>query len=414
MDDLSALRVLLTSLGLGLMMGLERERRGGTNAGLRTFGLVGIAGTVSALLTQQAGLGWLLPAVALGLVLMMIAADLHPSDPDGKPDTTTTVALLLCFLFGAMLWYGHMLITVTLALGVTALLYFKAELHGVSHRLTRQDIVSFLQFAVITFVVLPVLPDQGYGPYDQLNPYKIWLMVVLTAGLSLAGYATLRIAPQSQAVPLLGLLGGMVSSTATTLVFSRSVRADAKQAAIALPVIVIANLVVLLRISVLGAVLAPKVLPLLVAVLALGLAAGAVWPVRNWIRATRSRAELPEIGNPAELRHALAFGLVYALVLVVTAFFHERAGTAGVYVVAAVSGLADMDAIAISTFQLLGGAQISAAQAVRAVVIALLANMSFKAVLVLAIAGRRMGARVALNFLPAGAGLVAGAALLTG
>lgn len=414
MDDLSALPILLTSLGLGLMMGLERERRGGTNAGLRTFGLVGIAGTVSALLTQQAGVGWLLPAVALGLVLMMVAADQHPSDPDGKPDTTTTVALLLCFLFGAMVWYGHLLLTVTLALGVTALLYFKAELHGVSHRLTRQDIVSFLQFAVITFVVLPVLPDQGYGPYGQLNPYKIWLMVVLTAGLSLAGYATLRIAPQAQAVPLLGLLGGLVSSTATTLVFSRSVRADAKQSAIALPVIVIANLVVLLRISVLGAVLAPAVLPLLAPVLALGLAAGAVWPVGNWIRTTRSRAEIPEIGNPAELRHALAFGLVYALVLVVSAFFHDRAGTAGVYAVAAVSGLADMDAIAISTFQLLGAAQVTAAQAVRAVVIALLANMSFKAVLVLAIAGRRMGARVALNFLPAAAGLVAGAAFLTG
>ena len=411
MDDLSALPILLTSLGLGLMMGLERELRGGTNAGLRTFGLVGIVGTVSALLAQQAGAPWLLPAVALGLVLMMVAAEWRRGA--AEPDTTTTVALLLCFLFGAMLWHGHLLLSVTLALGATALLYFKAELHGVTHRLTRQDIVSFLQFAVITFVVLPVLPDQGYGPYDQLNPYRIWWMVVLTAGMSLAGYVALRLAPKAQAVPLLGLLGGLVSSTATTLVFSRHAREDARQAELALPVIVIANLVVLARIGVLALVVAPRALPLLLPVLAFGLTVGAVAPLRGWAAMARARGEVPDLGNPVDLRHALAFGLVYAVVLVVSAFFHAHAGSAGVYTVAAVSGLGDMDAIAISTLQLLGGAQLTVAEAVRAIVIALLANMSFKALLVLFIAGRGLAWRVAASFLPAAAGLVAAAALVT-
>lgn len=410
MDDLAALPILLTSLGLGLMMGLEREQRGGTHAGLRTFALVGVTGTVCALLGQQSGATWLLPAVALGLLLMMVAADLRRSD---AADTTTTVALLLCFLFGAMLWYGHVLLTVALALGATALLYFKAELHDASHRLTRQDIVSFLQFAVITFVVLPVLPNEGYGPYGQLNPYQIWLMVVLTAGMSLAGYAALRLAPQAQAVPLLGLLGGFVSSTATTLVFSRHVRTNVAQAATAQPVIVIANLVVLLRIGVLGLVVAPQALPLLLPVLATGLAAGAVWPLRSWTRMTRARTAVPELGNPVDLRHALAFGGIYAVVLVVSAFFHDYAGSAGVYTVAAISGLGDMDAIAISTLQLLRSAQLTAPEAVRAIVIALLANMGFKALLVLVIAGRALAWRVAANFVPAALGLVAAVALLT-
>jgi uncharacterized membrane protein (DUF4010 family) len=408
MDDLATLPVLLSSLGVGLLMGLEREQRGGTQAGLRTFALVGVTGTVSALLAQEAGASWLLPAVALGLLLMMIAADRRA---DGPPDTTTTVALLLCFLFGAMLWHGHTLLTVALALGATALLYFKAELHGLSHRVTRQDVVSFLQFAVITFVVLPVLPDQGYGPYGQLNPYQIWLMVVLTAGMSLAGYATLRLAPQAQAVPLLGLLGGFVSSTATTLVFSRLVRTDARQAAAAQPVIVIANLVVLLRIAVLGLVVAPQSLPVLLPVLAAGLGAGAIGPLRSWARARASRATVPDLGNPVDLRHALAFGAIYAVVLVVSAFFHDRAGSAGLYTVAAVSGLGDMDAIAISTLQLLRSTQVTAPEAARAIVIALLANMSFKTLLVLVIAGRALAGRVAANFLPAAAGL-GGAALL--
>jgi len=413
MDDLSALPAFLTSLALGLMMGLERERRAGTNAGLRTFGLVGIAGTATALLAAQAGMPWLLPAAALGLVLMMIAADQHRADPDGKPDTTTTVALLLCFLFGAMLWHGHLQLTVTLALGATALLYFKAELHDVTQRLTRQDIVSFLQFALITFVVLPVLPDQGYGPYGQLNPYKIWLMVVLTAGMSLAGYAALRLAPQSRAVPLLGLLGGLVSSTATTLVFSRQVRQDAKNANNALAIVTIANLVVLLRVGVLAGILAPRVLPVLAPILALGLATGVAWPLRSWLRLSSSRAPVPDFGNPTDLRHALAFGLIFAVVLVVSAAFHAHSGTMGVYAIAAISGLGDMDAIAISTFHLFTGGQLTAAEVARAVAIALGANMSFKALLVWVIAGRALAWRTALNYLGTGAGLVAGIGVFT-
>lgn len=407
MDDLTAARAFLTSLGVGLMMGLERERRAGTHAGLRTFGLVGLAGTACALLAQQAGASWLLPAAALGLVLMMVAANRGHVEPD----TTTTVALLLCFLFGAMLWHGLAQLTVTLALGVTALLYFKAELHDATQRLTRQDIVSFLQFALITFVVLPILPDQGYGPYGQLNPYKIWLMVVLTAGISLAGYAALRLAPQGVAVPLLGLLGGLVSSTATTLVFSRQARQDARQADSAVAIIVIANLVVLLRIAVLTLVLAPRALPALGPVLALGFVTGAAWPLRRWLRLPRSKAALPELRSPTDLRQALAFGLVFAVVLVVSAAFHARAGALGVYVIAAVSGLGDMDAIAISTLQLFDGGQLSAPQTARAIVIALGANMTFKAAVVLVLAGRELAGRVALSYLAAIAGLAGAVAL---
>lgn len=412
METLADLHAFVISLALGLMMGLERERRGGTNAGLRTFGLVGIAGTATAMIAQQAASPWLLPVVAAGLVAMMISAEHHRGDADETPDTTTTVALLLCFLFGAMLWHGHHQLAIALALAATALLYFKAELHGATQRLTRQDVVSFLQFALITFVVLPVLPDQGYGPYGVLNPYTIWLMVVLTSGLSLAGYATLRLTPQSTAVPLLGLLGGLVSSTATTLVFARQVRDDARQAGNAAVIITIANLVVLLRIAVLAAVVAPAGLPVLAPILVAGLLAGAAPPLRHWLALRDSRAPVPEFGNPVNLRHALMFGAIFAVVLVASAAFHEQAGEMGVYAVAAVSGLADMDAIAISTFKLLTGGQLTAAQAAIAVVIALGANMAFKATLVLVIAGRAMAWRVAASFLAQLAGLVVAALVL--
>lgn len=412
MESLAALHAFLISLALGLMMGLERERRGGTNAGLRTFGLVALAGTATALVAQLAASPWLLPVAAAGLVAMMIAADWHRGDAEPGPDTTTTVALLLCFLYGAMLWHGQRQVAVALALATTALLYFKTELHDVSRRLTRQDIVSFLQFALITFVVLPVLPDEGYGPYGMLNPQKIWLMVVLTSGISLAGYATLRLAPQAIGVPLLGVLGGLVSSTATTLVFARQVRADAQQRDSAVVIVTVANLVVLLRIAVLAAVLAPGVLPTLAPILGAGLLAGAAPPLRGWLAMRSSKASAPELENPVNLRHALMFGAVFAVVLVVSAAFHDKAGSLGVYAVAAVSGLADMDAIAISTFGLLTGGQLEPGQAAIALVIALASNMTFKAVLVLTLAGRAAAGRVALSFLAQLAGLLGAAALL--
>lgn len=397
MDELQAAQAMLTSLGVGLLMGLERERRAGAVAGLRTFALVALAGSICALLTLQAQLGWLIPAGALGIVGMMVAAD----RAGAAPDTTSTVALLLCFLFGAMLGFGHTHLTVAMTLATTALLYFKAELHDVTQRLTRQDIVSFLQFALITFVVLPVLPDEGFGPYGQLNPYRIWLMVVLTAGISLAGYAALRLAKDGHAIPLLGALGGLVSSTVTTLVFSRAARDDARQAPAAIAVILIANLVLLARIGVLAAVVAPAALGTLAPVLAAGLVAGIAWPLRGWIVLARgsARALAPGIGNPASLPQALAFGAAYAVVLVLSAAVNARAGYVGVYAISALSGMADMDAAAISDLQLFSVDQLSASQAVRAIVIALGVNMGIKALIVLLRAGWRTALEVAAHYL---------------
>lgn len=410
MDELGAFPALLTSVALGLLMGLERQRRPGANAGVRTFALVGMAGAICALLAREAGLGWLVPAVALALVLMMSAADLHRSEPEGAPDATTTVALLLCFLFGALLGFGFVHVAVSMALIATALLYFKDELHDATRRLTRQDIVSVLQFVLITFVILPLLPDRGYGPYERLNPYEIWLMVVLTSGLSLVGYVVLRLAREGQGIPLLGILGGLVSSTATTLVFARMAGRDPKQVAGAIAVILIANAILLVRIGVLAAFIAPASLPLLGAVLALGLATGIAWPLHGWVRMALSRARgpVPELGNPANLGNALAFGLVYGIVVMLMAALHEQAGALGVYAVAAVSGLTDMDAQTISTLQLFASEEITAAQAVRAIVIALGANMAFKCGLVLLLAGRTPAARIGLNYLATYGGLLAG------
>jgi uncharacterized membrane protein (DUF4010 family) len=215
-DQLATLYPFLTSLAIGLLIGLERERSPFARAGLRTFSLVALAGTLGALLSEKAGAPWMLGAGLLIMGGMMVASYFKASESE-DPGTTTVAAVVICYTLGAMVWYDMEQLAVTLAILTTALLYFKPELRGVSRNLTRLDLVSILQFAVLSFVILPILPNQNYGPYNAINPYQVWWMVVLISGLSLAGYAALRVAGQRHGTLLTGLFGGIASSTATAV-----------------------------------------------------------------------------------------------------------------------------------------------------------------------------------------------------
>ncbi|MDP1682456.1 MAG: MgtC/SapB family protein, partial [Burkholderiales bacterium] len=171
--DIGHLFTFATSLALGLLIGLERERNPNAKAGLRTFALTALLGTLAALLADKTGSPWFLAAALVGVAGFILTAYL--GNGDTEPGTTTQVALLVCFGLGAMVWYGEPTLAIMLAIVTTTLLYFKTELEGISKSLTRRDLVSMLQFAVVTFIVLPVLPNQNYGPYSTLNPYQIWL-----------------------------------------------------------------------------------------------------------------------------------------------------------------------------------------------------------------------------------------------
>jgi uncharacterized membrane protein (DUF4010 family) len=406
-QELQAAPVFLISLGIGLLMGLERERKPGARAGLRTFGLTGLVGALAGLLTEASGSAWLIPALLLGLALMMVFAPRTKDDAD-DPATTTTVALLLCFGLGVLAWYDHPQLAVALALAATTLLYFKAELHGAISRLTPQDLRSFLQFAIVAFIVLPVLPDRDYGPYEVLNPYRIWLMVVLISGLGLVSYAVLRIVGQEKGTPLLGILGGLVSSTATTLAFSRHMKAQPALQPLAVFVILLANLVVLLRLALVAAVVAAAVLPALLPVLGLGAVAGLVLAWRGWRSLGGDQAPELEMKNPSEMRTALAFAALYAVVLLAVAWLNDIAGTGGVYLAAALSGLTDVDAISLSTLNLFGRGGVEAVTVARVIVLAYGANLLFKFGLVWSIAGSGPAKRLAPSFGAVLGGLVLG------
>lgn len=406
--DLGTLTVFLTSLAIGLLIGLEREKSPAAKAGLRTFSLVALAGTLSALLSEHTGAPWILGAGLLVLGGMMVASYFRGPEVTADPGTTTVAAVVVCYGLGAIVWYGYAQLAVMLAIASTILLYFKPELHGVTENITRQDLVSFLQFAVLSLIILPILPNTEYGPYSALNPHQIWLMVVLISGLSLAGYAALRIIGQKKGIPLLGLFGGLVSSTATTLVYARHARANADFVALSSVVVLIANLVVLVRLGILVAVVSPGLLPPVLPMLAAGLVAGALVTAWWWHGMQRNEVS-PELRltNPTEISTALGFGLLYAVVLFAAAWLNDFAGSLGLYAVSVVSGITDVDAITLSTLRLFDLDKLAPGHACASIMLAYLANLAFKLALTLGIGGRSLALRVAPGFLAAATGVVA-------
>ena len=413
--ELASLPRYVVALAIGLLMGLERERNPAAKAGLRTFALTALLGVLAAHLATALGELWL---IAVGLFLvgaMMIAAYLQSPPQDGDPGTTTVAALMLCYGLGVMVWHDEIQLAVMLGIASTMLLYFKPELRGLSQHMTRRDLLSMLQFSVLALIILPLLPDRNYGPYGALNPYQIWWMVVLIVGVGLAGYAALRLVGQQRGAVMLGLLGGLVSSTATTLSFSRHARASSTMMPVAVIVIVLANLVVLVRLGVLAAVLAPGVLTQLLPVLLGGLVAGGLGAAYG-VHRLRPQGEMPALamGNPTELRPALGFGLMYAIVLLAAAWLSDWLGTRGLYAVALASGLTDVDAITLSSLRLHNLGKLTEAVVVNVVILAVLANLVFKSALTLVIGGWQMARHAIAGMGTVGLGMVAAWAIMRG
>jgi uncharacterized membrane protein (DUF4010 family) len=406
LDDVQA---FATSLAIGLLIGLERERQTDPKAGLRTFALVGLLGCLSALLAQKVGSGWILAVGMLAVAAMMIVAVIVDPPDDGDPGTTSIIALTLCYGLGAAVWFGYAALAVMVAIATTVLLYFKAQLHGMTHRLTPKDLISILQFAVLSFVVLPVLPNHDYGPFGTLNPYQVWLMVVLISGVSLAGYAALRIAGSEHGAPVIGFFGGLVSSTATTMVFARHARSNADFVRMATVVILLANLMVTLRLMIVTGAVAPNLVVPLGLVLGGGLVAGIAVTLLVWRRlGSSAEVPMPEVTNPTELKTALSFGLLYAVVLFLSAWLQDVAGSKGLYFIAVASGLTDVDAISLSSLRLFNLGKLPGAQAVTAIALATVSNLVFKSALIVVIGGAALSRRALPGLVAIGTGIAAG------
>lgn len=402
------LAAFLTSLAIGLLVGVERERAGSA-MGIRTSALSALFGASAALIGRESGAPWFLPASLLALAGIMVFGPAGTGARESRAGPTTRVAVLLCFSLGAMVWLGHGQVAVMLAIASVALLHFKAELRGLSSRITSPDLASVLQFAALSLIVLPLLPDVGYGPYDAFNPHHIWLMVVLISGLGLAGYLAMRTVGDRFGAPLLGLLGGLVSSTATTLVYARHARQTPSMALTSTVVILTANLVLSVRLAAIAVAVAPILMVTFWPILAGNLVAGGLAVLFVWRRArTADSLVLPEVANPTELPVALSFGAMYAAVLLLASWLADWAGTRGIYLASAVSGLTELDAIALSTLRLFGTGKLHADVAANAIGVAILSNLCFKTALLGWVAGRSLLLRCLPGMALIGAGIAFG------
>ncbi|MCM2561683.1 MgtC/SapB family protein [Lutimaribacter sp. EGI FJ00015] len=349
------------ALAIGLLLGLERGWHGRTEdegdriAGIRTFALTGMLGGVSGWLADLIAPSF--PAFALlalgGLLALSYWLRLREDDDLGL---TTEIALMLTFALGAASVIGEMAPVAAVAVVAAILLSMKPTLHHWVGQIERFELESLFKLALISVVILPLLPDQGYGPGEVLNPYELWWAVVIVAALSFVGYLAIRIAGARFGILATGLFGGLASSTSTTLALARLVRGDGSLSQIAAAGIVIAGSVTFLRIVALVAVFEPAlVAPLvwpMVTMAATGLAgAGLTQVFAGGERALHD--EIPEIGNPLALKTALGFGAVLAVVLIAVHYLREWLGSEGVFAAAAFSGITDVDALTISVSRLI-------------------------------------------------------------
>ncbi|MER2996368.1 MgtC/SapB family protein [Pontibacter populi] len=408
MPDIELFQILAISLGLGLLVGLQRQHEKARIAGIRTFPLITVFGTVCAWLAQDFG-GWIIAAGAVATAAIVVAANLlQRREQHVDVGQTTEAAMLLMFAIGAYLVIGKTSVAVALGGVVAVLLHLKETLHQAIAKLGETDLRAIMQFVVISLVILPVLPNETYGPYEVLNPYNIWLMVVLIVGIGLAGYFAYKIFGGRAGTLLGGVLGGLISSTATTVTYAKRSKTHDSQTAsnnlIAL-VIFIATAVSLLRIIVEITVVAPttlgKVAPPLISLLLLM----AILIVVGFLFKKEDAGQMPEQENPAQLKTALVFGAIYAIVILATAAAKDHFGDSGLFIVAIISGLTDVDAITLSTSRLMNNQTIGLDTGWKVIMIAALSNIAFKGAMVAVLGSRALFTRVALLF---GLSLVAG------
>ncbi|MDZ4313776.1 MAG: MgtC/SapB family protein [Azonexus sp.] len=407
------LEAFSTALGIGLLVGMERERRPDSAAGLRTFALVAMLGCLFALLGEKTGGPWILAVGLLVVSVSMIAANFSTLQEEKYRGFTSEAAIIVTYGLGAAVWFGYSTLAVMIAITTTVLLYFKAELRQFSERMTPKDINSILQFAVLSLVILPILPSQDYGPYNAFNPRQIWWMVVLISGLALSGYLALRIIGARHGAALLGIFGGLASSTATTLMFSRHARDHTELVRMAAIVILIANVMVMIRLGFVSSVVAPELLAPIAIVFACGIVPGILMALYGWKALSEAGPlPMPEVKNPTELKTAISFGLLYALVLLASAWLQDIAGNKGLFIIALASGLTDADASVLSTLRLFNLEKIAQGEAVIAVTLALMANLIFKIGLVLSIGGGRLARHALPGLIAIGGGMAGGLLLI--
>ncbi len=394
--QLDLLMQAMAALGIGLLIGMEREYhqrriqgqvKHTEAAGIRSFAFIALTGNLLTWLPQDTALWAILLGFTFTAALVVLSYRRSSRGRQADIGITSETVLLLTYILGVLTGTGYTLQATIIAIITFTLLSYKKLLHRFSHSLSAMDMRQTVQFLIVTVVILPILPDKDYGPFGALNPQQIWLMVVLICGVGFAAYTAIKVLGQRAGLGLTGLLGGLVSSTAVTLAMSRLVHSNPKLQTQCVFAILLACATMFPRVWILTLIFNPQITlqllaPILVIVLFTLIPSIMLW--------RKSGGELqgdhfdPEL-NPLSLRMALTFGALFAGIMLLTHAAQYYFGDAGIMGIAVLSGLSDVDAITLSLSQM-PPASLPTALAVKGILLACASNSAVKLTIGLTIA----------------------------
>jgi uncharacterized membrane protein (DUF4010 family) len=374
---------LVASAGLGALIGLIRQwgeqagRHPGDFAGVRThtfWALLGCLGAYAGRLHAPLALPAVMVLVAAHLIARTVNEDEH-----NPPGSTAFAGALLTIFCGALIFWGETKSAILVAATTMVMFGLKQRIHAWTRHITDDDIRATLQFVAISGVILPLVPDRDMGPFGAFNPFSTWLMVVLISGLGFAGYVAIRMIGAHVGILLMGFLGGLASSTASTLAFSRRSREEPQMSDHYAVAVAAACTVMLARVLVATSLVSPEFARGLLVPFALMAVPGVCYAVRTWSRGRPPpKGYAPALGNPLSLATAIKFAVLYAVIAFGVRVIGAQGWTAGLLPLSFVSGLTDMDAISLSIASDHGADAASLSLGVRAVVVAAVANTILK------------------------------------
>ncbi len=386
---------------IGLLVGIERERgkkpSAKTFAGVRTYPLISILGFLSAFIASFTT--YIVYAAVFFIFGLLVIISYYFSSKTGGIGGTSEITHFIVYLLGSLVFWNYVLLAGAVAVVLVTFLTFKSEFRALAGKVENEDIFAAIKFAIITIIILPLLPDQTYGPFDVLNPRKIWYMVVLISTISFVGFILFKLIGANKGIFLLSVLGGIASSTATTTSFagqsknmphlSRNLAAGS----------VLASSIMFPRILVILGVLNFEFAESLIVPVTIFTIVGLIVSRMIWSRKGAMVAQDIELQNPFRVLFAIKFGILFGIILFVSAAANQYFGHEGIYYTSFFAGIADLDAIALSLVDMVEKT-IPIDVASNAIIIAFGMNTLVKAVIASTMGSKELRKYAILGFTP--------------
>jgi len=397
--DYTIFQQIGVAIVLASLIGIERERKNYkiSFGGLRTFALIGLLGALAYSFSKYSMV--LFIVLTAGFLLLVITAYFIIANKPGGVGATSDIASIIVYLIGVLCGMDQYILATAVTLALFLILKFKTPLHSWAKKVHNNELISTVEFMIIAFVILPLLPNQGFGPYEVFNPYVIWLMVVLISGISFASYIAIKLFGAKRGIGIMGFFGGLISSTALTLSFAAQSKKNTGVIKPYVFAIVVASSAMFIRILILIMILNENLLEkIAIPVLTMGLigllAALILW-VKREDRTVEKQMEqhVLKMKSPFRLLPALKFGVLFGVILFLSRFAVDIMGDNGLYITSLISGVLDVDPIVISVTNMVPS-QLTYHAAMISITIAVIMNTISKAVIFLVFGNRKVAFKI--------------------